>query len=797
MNLQKIGIGVGILFIFVIIVLMLRKKPAPSPSNKCEQECTDYEDCVNGVCVSKCGDKQLSNNVNWWCTLNDLNCDINTNTWSCDVPFCQSSQKEKYPNAQCDDKGFYVTDVCNNHGKKYVAYKDQRIPADEKCSCDDGYHGNTCEIVCNPDTELFNGRECVCNTQKGYNGTAGNCLKCDFPTIYSDNKCICDQSKGYFGTPGNCIQCNATQVFSGGKCICKQGYFEKNGICVQENCGGNGTYDGTKCQCQSGYYRPNDESCEQCPENSVTNATGDGCICKDGFIAIDGKCQACQGTIIDGTCIKNPQITTAYINGCDGINLLENKYRNVTYFYGPLADKSIDYYRDVSIQPFYTDIDLTTGMLQKCDQGSFGKNCEKTSATECSNCQGIFNGNSCICNTIVSNDKIDGCRNGAIPDTYLTTYYDGSRCETSKQCYVPKNTDYNTAFANGVCKCNQGVCGDKCQTSVCKECNGRTSSITCNQDGTATCGTCDQGYEGDTCACDKGTMFNKNNGPILLDVCGTNEVDIYKCSDTKRSKCDTPVNTYGYCKTKPENCTEYNNYLQKLIQSGIIDQTNPLLCGKICSGNTPNGPYCNDKSGSVSFDCYGNCDTSGFKGCTGENEIPVCDVTTGYQVKCVADTNYIDYSTKGACDINKVYENSELFKQAMNICPGGFSLAECTIGNQTGCVFDCKLPGVYTVPKQCVQNVAGLIENSYKIYDDNINQNIYVERAMEGNPVAPTYQMFLDKTNNWQSETYPGIKNPGGYGVAGSDWSWMFNNPRGHVVNVSGFSDWENSQLKK
>jgi hypothetical protein len=802
MNIRNIGIGIGIFILAIIIFVVFRKQPAPKPSPKdgCSPECNYDEECVNGKCVSICGEKSINNtNIPYWCSKDDLLCDKDSKQWTCDTKFCDSknikSKLDKWDG--CDDTGFYIN--CGKHGKKYIFYKDQSKNVDNKCICDYGYKGDNCEYsnkdTCNDNGTVDNNGICTC-----YDGYYGyNCnINCTEGQIYDqiNGICACDSQNGYNLIDGKCQQCDKTKIYDStlGKCVCRDDYDDDgNGGCKPKVvCGGidAGTLVNGVCECnvENNYYSYGN-TCLLCGLNSVSNGTE--CICDDNSIFFEGNCQKCKNGSIPNTdktqCILEPYILNDEIDGCNG-----KKYVKVEYTYGKLGDKKVSYYRDSSKTFSYTDVDIIYGKLVNgCDPETFGDNCEKNSFNQCNKCKGKYDGNSCICNIEVDKSKIiKGCDGNGRIDNYYTTYYFGNGCEYSQNIYTSENTQFNNAFnrindTTYVAKCGNYACGKECQNSGCdsdKGCGGRVKSVTCDTNGDVICENCNQGYEGDHCKCDISATFNpSNNFTLQTNTCykqtdGNIMNRIYKCSDFGGIPQDKNYGTIGdYVLTDPSNCKEYNDYVSRL------NLENQILCTTNCPNEIKNGPFCSDIIGGVSFDCLGNCDKDEFnrvaKDCDG---FTVCDVTTKYIPTCKnKDIYYNDYSLSGNCTINDSVKN-----EFSKICPdkSQIKLVSCTANGIKGCALDCKMPGVYTVPKACVSAYYNITETPYNIYNKETGKEtigIWTASQNGFGPIKPANEQTSDGLKITSLSQYGGLE--------GSEWEWMFPNNPGHIIDKNNY----------
>ena len=760
MDFRKILIGVAVLALLSVIIIVAVK--SRQSGKQCIPACNVNETCVNGTCQSVCGARpsQVPANSPWYCNSPiDMICD--GKNWVCATDLCLTPNLNDIKDMiaktynidanslVCDSIGIYSNTDCSGNGKKYYVKQNTSIP-DSGCTCNTGYVGINCQYsnaTCNNHGIPDENGNCTCSITQTINNIT-------YSRYYGDkcqNDCGSDDQH-YDSTQQKCVCNNSNFTVVNGKCQ------------PSEICGGHGSVQNGACQCDSGYVVD--------PDNS-------------------NNCLKCQGTFANNkcTCIITLD-TNDKIQGCDKV------YYKATYQYGADCSNTKSCYTSKPQNQLSIN-DITIGengvATCNCEDGTCGDMCQNNANT-LANCNGTIDKNCNItCNVNVDKTKIiKGC--GDFPDTYYTTYYTSTNCDekSAVSCYMPLGTKIEDAILNGKCKCTQNSCagpkGD-CSQTICTECNGNSNSITCDVNGNFAKCDCKDGFSGIHCLCQDSNVFTAGQGTLLMeDICtGYPKVDIWKCYDTdvntNKIQCPSGSNTnlqqYGYCMVEPETCKEYNDYVTKLVDAKLLNadmsKNNNLLCNSSCPSGKNEGPYCSDNQGNAQFTCYPSCDTQQVPPVCNSGEYLVCDVTTGFVPKCVSD--YINYGEREACNNMTKPDNWD------STCPGQEGIAwkksSCTIGGVDGCVYDCKLPGVYTVPRECINNYYDNYYQDIPIY--NTNDKITLWSFTDNTSVSPTILMKKDSEQaRWigQSHNATDVR----YGQDGSNWSWIFGNKPGHII---------------
>lgn len=316
-----------------------RIKVCPCDSNA---NCADCEDCINGLCVSKCPTKIC---VNGDCADCDDEHPCPNNqvcvNGSCkcppDKPFKNSKgicvdcekQSDCPPCHICTENGCVPIDckegVCDPRTNTCV---ECNVSGDcglneccknNKCDCCEGFVRNPktglCELApdCTSDTQCppcficSNGKCVPVICPEGFICVNGKCVQecdCNNPNCGAGKSCIPNGNKCY------CASCSGGCVGNGD---CGEGCYCKNGQCTPNPCANkscsSGLDCGEGCGCQDGQCVPCDSlSCTECANvlgckctnnkcNKVTGCSGncgDSSDCGEGCTCVEGKCVSCE-----------------------------------------------------------------------------------------------------------------------------------------------------------------------------------------------------------------------------------------------------------------------------------------------------------------------------------------------------------------------------------------------------------------------------------------------------------------------------------------------------------------------
>jgi hypothetical protein len=282
-------------------------------------ECADCEECIDGLCVSKCPDKPCVNGecadcndktpcpCNQVCTNGDCNCPPNKpfkNDKGCCVdcktdancPPCHKCTPNGCVPIECDgvcDPSTNKCVECNNSGD---CKGENECCKDNKCGCCDGFVRNPITKKCEPAPDCVKDKDCpechICMNGKcvplvcpdGFICVGGNCVQecdCNAPNCPSGKSCITSEGGKCYckGCTGDC------QNGCSEGCYCKDNKKCAPNPCASKTCN-NGLDCGKDCGCKNGNCVPCDSlSCEECA-NTI------GCECKNGKC---GKVVSCTG----------------------------------------------------------------------------------------------------------------------------------------------------------------------------------------------------------------------------------------------------------------------------------------------------------------------------------------------------------------------------------------------------------------------------------------------------------------------------------------------------------------------
>ena len=632
----------------------------------------------NCYCDTASGNYVLLNNENTCalkktCESNKEIYDPATNSCACDA---SSNWKGNSPNCYCDtDSGNYVLlndgntcatkKICDPNTEKYD-------PATNTCACnasgnwkgsspncycdtDSGNYvlssdGKTCsrKSICDPDKEINQSNQCVCNTARNWFGTSPNCSCGDGSDSYvsiekngspvcehratcdkqgqkyveDTNSCVCDTSGNWMGTSPNCY-CDTA---SGNYVLLNNG----NTCAIKKTCESNReTYD------------PATNTCV-CDTASNWKGSSPTCYCDtaSGNYVLLNNDNTCA---LKKTCNSNKETYDPATNTC-------------------VCDASGNW--TGSSPSCYCDTESDNYVLS-----SDGKTCSRKSI--CDPVREINQSNVCVCNA-------EGNWKGTSPNCYCDTgsgyvLLNGNTCEVKKTC-DPIMENYD--LATNTCACDASG-------------NWKGTSPSCY------CDTASGDY----------VLLNNGNTCAPKKVCDPNKENYIP--DTNTCACDAAGNwkgnsPYCYCNTDSGNYVLLNDgntcEIKKTCEPNkeIYDPaTNTCACN--ASGNWKgNSPSCYCDTASGDYVLLNDGNTCAMKNSCDPNKETYNPATNtcecsgnwkGTSPNCYCDIDSGNYVllNGNACEIKKTCDpNKESYVSATNTC-------ECSgnwKGNSPNCYCD-------------------------------------------------------------------------------------------------------------
>lgn len=536
-------------------------------SGKCAEKCCVGFVAVSGIC-ERC---------------DDTNCEICTSDRECTK--CQEGLLLKIENNSSS-----CVKVC---GEGYYIDSGKCLPCGD-LNCLECTNSKDCK-KCNNDLNLLNNSQCVTVCPDGMTPKDGFCVVCEAGCL------ICSQT-----TNTECLKCDDSKVLYNGDCLerCPEKYVKVSDQCSQcpENCLICSSKNIDKCDiCDKGFVVSNDGSCDT--------------SCKDGYLAVDGKCEPCS--------IDDCSLCLGSVNSCKECK--PPKILSLT------ADKCLP-----SCPPGQYQLDGQCSLCNNCpscsDETGFCTACDKgffltsqgTCKNECLDGQ-VKVGDDCldcrfenckicpqdsldICleckdNQLIYNNKcVEICPDGSynLDDIRCSACGDNCKtCEDNTECIECLSPFVNQ---NGVCKaeCNNGFINIE---GICVECGDSVRCNRCKANSLNECESCKAGFVLLNGKCVTNCECNQFiDHTIDGDVC-TNCKDHCKlCIDSSScQRCDSPfilqINDCvqeckdGYVRVGVE-CKKCSNSLCKLCTS---DDQN--VCDECKDGYVLKDNQCTDSCG--------------------------------------------------------------------------------------------------------------------------------------------------------------------------------------------------------
>ena len=238
------------------------------------------------------------------CEIYDQGCNQSNycKNGGCCVGTRQCKCNEGYFGLQCDiTKSNCDTEKCYGRGR---CNYDEKGKLNDKCTCDEGFSGNNCELC------TGTGKNCSCNEGCNGNGKCADDGSCDCQCNYGGvtcevyyEKCVDDE----FCRNGGC--CERAPEKEAYTCKCKAGFYgdqcmyseEKRAECDEGQCSGKGVCSfhksGITCLCDPKF---SGEQCGKCGEsNNVHGKVVDRrCECDEGYFG-----QNCDWSVPKYICI--------------------------------------------------------------------------------------------------------------------------------------------------------------------------------------------------------------------------------------------------------------------------------------------------------------------------------------------------------------------------------------------------------------------------------------------------------------------------------------------------------------
>ena len=610
---------------------------------KCEQEngeCTQCDSthllienyCCENIC-NKCNDdgctecKSLDKYGNK-CENCPDNCKYDEGTRKCDQISgecfsCILGKKGNVCNENCNEGCDLEQENCNQY--------------DGKCTCKEGYYGDTCEAKCDENCEECDKVNGTCyKCKEGYYAKDKECIICP---INCDGKCpggICVKCKDSFY--GDICDKNCSPKCVNNKCRRKDGYcscinhYDKYSKCFKCEINYDIDTDCTECinhynvstnctNCLNNYDI--DELCNKCKSNYDINSDCLNCI---NHYDIKQDCQKCESNYREDTnCTK-----------ClDNYNSSNN------------CETCINHYTLSSNCQECEEHYTSSSYCQECEENyDFSENCQKCKKnfdidTNCQNCILGYYGKSCNfecfdgCDTSISNcDRETGkCENCIIG------YYDEyckSKCNEhcSKESYI---CDKNT----GKCiNCENKYYGDFCEKKV----NIENCLIADRENGT--CIKCENSfYLTNKNKCQKCPSDCENN------MCEDRSGKCIQCSDFDSFGDICDLKCSKFCNKKEGNytCDRYSGEcLYGCLSSGNFSD---IQCTQCTGGYYPQDEGCN-------LECSDNC----------ENKFSCSQINGG----CTCKKGFWEVNCTRTCDINCKRGDCAQGTGECNECVDGF-----------------------------------------------------------------------------------------------------------------------------
>merc|ERR1711968_387553 len=599
----------------------------------CPNDCSDKGECKDGACVCKTGWSGVDCSAPacpFMCSGHGA-CQKATGTCKCEERWGGSGCEALLcPNNCTGANGKCLNGVCmcckefRGADCSVRTCSDNDMDIQGKCFCEDGWHGDNCEIRTCPRNCLGRGNcvsgVCFCNPGwKGEDCSAPACKNdCGGPkrgVCVKSGQCYC--MSGWEGP--SCLSrscpndCSGHGVCNNGTCVC-EGKFAGSRCdqvaCLKVNgvqCAGNGQCVKGKCICKLGFYGL---CCDHidCPEdcNDNGNCTASGvCECEPAFMGQSCARRHCNGhgvSVLDKSFKAVCQCDTDYIgDNCETKNCPKNCSGHGLCDQ-PSAKCMCDAFWNVNNKTC-EDLDCSDrGFPDKmkpgvcsCDPetGYTGAHCEML---ECNHGRLMSDNATCECeetwqnlngSTLPLTPKVMPCAARQCGPYGTFDRNDPSKCicktgwtgELCNSRTCQQDCNNNGICNNGTCTCSAGWTGNLCSIRFCPdECSGNGLC----QDGKCIC---KEGWDGANCAIK--LCPGKNHGCNGHGDCNSNtECSCYfgwTGDDCSFRECANNCSSHGKCVDGECKCNK----------GWAGDSCNVKTCKETCS----NHGRCNVSSG--------------------------------------------------------------------------------------------------------------------------------------------------------------------------------------------------------
>lgn len=234
----------------------------PWSGELCNCNCTPDEDCVDGQCISKCGDRPTSPPDGEHCTTDNLICDTSTLQWRCNG-VCIPPWSGELCKCNCDPDQVCINNICAS-----ACGDDPKIPDSEHCTQD---------FVCDPVTKTWhcNG---VCTPP--WEGVHCDCSIENDPTIV--DTCGNPSQIRACQEDGTLITKNAQTCQDVGQYITATRSESLDAYC-HNSCGGEDCGNWGDCICEMAGGVPQIKCQDKCPSTPTCPTCGpmESCICDE------------------------------------------------------------------------------------------------------------------------------------------------------------------------------------------------------------------------------------------------------------------------------------------------------------------------------------------------------------------------------------------------------------------------------------------------------------------------------------------------------------------------------------
>ena len=493
--------------IFVIMRLRSSKNPPPPPPPVCD--CSDWEICVDGRCVSKsvCGQPIVPSGER--CSALSLVCDETTKQWHCDGP------------VNCDDGWEGIKCTCNKGDRQITNYCAGQIPV---CH-EDGSYSYAQASTCNELNIFLEGAgvtlDYECHDQCGGSscGNNGTCI-CNDSLGEADISCLKHCNPGPDPALGECgmtvsnptVSCPEFQT-----CMCDvtTGHDWKCEVVTDPSKPNQCPPDPPQKYCKDSTGKDMDLVCMPCvyqgQEGAIKICPGSGQIPLDCLKSRYGLVQETAPTIGSGSGttswddsqIENnlPVYPTVDNALCEsGLVANTRLQSDAGIFYSVVGNPAGNILTN-SAGTEFLQFDPNSYYYQSMNDPSVA--CYWSAHPDCSS-RGKFHqfcnveGNVCSSSDPLSSRLKSGkceCDEYVSQFTGNATQYIGCNCQFTDADCNNNGSAYPGADCNTIaCSCGPHANGSACQFTRQATCGGHGNP---NYDGT--CSSCDSGYGGDHC----------------------------------------------------------------------------------------------------------------------------------------------------------------------------------------------------------------------------------------------------------------------------------------------------------